>query len=68
MQTAIVRLIRRLMAQKIAVRPRFPELLVRFLLLLPDGQGDGAVRMLRLDLPYERAHPLIGIIRVLPAL
>ena len=56
------------MAQQIPVRSRLSQGLIAFPAALPYGQGQGAVRIGFLDVPYDPAQPLVRKIAVLASL
>ena len=68
MEHAVVCGIGRLLPQKIPLRSGIKIRLIALPAFLPDGQGNGAVRMVSMDLRYQLAHPLIGIPRILAPL
>ena len=68
MQLPVVRLIRGLVAKKIALRPRIEEPLIALVRPLADRERNRAVRVLRLDGADNTDKPLIGKVRVFPAL
>ena len=67
-QRLVMRLRRRLVAQKIAVGPRVEQLLVALPAPFAHGERHCAVRPRRLQRPHDAAEPLVGKIRVFPAL
>ena len=64
----VMRLRRRLVAQKIAVGPRVEQLLVALPAPFAHGERHRAVGPRRLQRPHDAAEPLVGEIRILPAL
>ena len=68
MQAGIVRLVRGLVAQQIAVGPRVEQGLIALPAPLPQGKSHRAARTAPLDLPDDILQHLVGIEGVLPAL
>ena len=68
MQLPVVRLIRGLVAKKIALRPRIKEPLIALVRPFADRERNRAVRVLRLDCADNTDKPVIGKVRVFAAL
>ena len=68
MQLPVVCLIRGLVAKKIALRPRIKEPLIALVRPLADGKRNRAVRVLRPDCADNTDKPVIGKVRIFPAL
>ena len=68
MQLPVVRLIRGLVAKKIALRPRIKEPLIALVRPFADRERNRAVRVLRLDGADNTDKPVIVKVRVFPAL